>query len=81
MRSTQEFNTARLKVNEATGLDFSRKVPEIENSARDRSRSARPAQTELSQQRNRTYLYQVLQPGLKDRHEQSFKEIVSRNNN
>mmetsp|Transcript_31742 Transcript_31742/g.42050 ORF Transcript_31742/g.42050 Transcript_31742/m.42050 type:complete len:187 (+) Transcript_31742:339-899(+) len=48
LRSTQKLSSTKQKHNEGSGLDFSRKVPEIESQQRDRSRSQRPAETELS---------------------------------
>ena len=41
----------------------------------NRPKSVRPHQNKILQQVSGTYLYQVLQPELKDKHNERFKEI------
>ena len=63
--------------NRESGLNFGNKVPERED--RSTSRSLRPLETELQQKKNSSYLYQVLQPELSDRHARVFHKTVRRN--
>ena len=52
-------------------------MPEHED--RSTSRQFRPLETELSQKKNSSYLYQVLQPELSDRHAKVFHHTMRRN--
>ena len=65
------------QLNRESGLNFGNKVPERED--RSTSRQFRPIETELQQKKNSSYLYQVLQPELSDRHAKVFHHTVRRN--
>ena len=75
--TSSKQSSAHKKSNAEAGLDFARMVSEKEE--RSTSRSTRPVEARLSEQRNSSYLYQVLQPELKEKHSRIYKVAVSRN--
>ena len=60
-------------INEQAGLDFGKMITGYDERELSRTRSHKPVDTVLKEKRNSSYLYQVFQPELSERHSKEYK--------